>query len=68
MHDCDKVEKAKSEVFNAIGDLQPRDAMFVLCATYALGCMAAMCTQDEAAEDAKRIIDSVYNQIKGTVQ
>ena len=67
-HDCGKSEKAKTDVFNAVKDLPPEDAIFILCATYALGCMAAMQTEDEAVADAKRIINRVYSQIKGRMQ
>lgn len=67
-HDCDKSEKAKSEVFNAVKNLPPQDALFILCSTFALGCMAARCSEEEAVEDAKKIINRVYTQIRGRMQ
>jgi hypothetical protein len=67
-HNCNDVEKAKNDVFNAVKDLSPQDALYILCATYAMGCMASMQTENEAAADAKRIINRVYSQIKGRMQ
>lgn len=67
-HDCNKSEKAKHDVLNAVKDLPPDDAMYLLCATFAFGCMASRRSEEEAAEDAKKIIKRVYSQIKGRMQ